>query len=460
MAAVDPGSVARNGSRGETEHSAMTTNSLAPEGFFRHVVVLMSWTVVAQFVSVTSMLILPRFFLPQQFGVFAVFSGVVVMLGIVAAARYEFAIGLPQDDRDGAALFTLCMLLACATSLVCVLVFAAVPEDNWLFARFPELRPWWYWIALGMACVCWYNAASYLALRAGRFGVVGKSKAVIATATAAGQILAGLSLGSRDGALIVPFLAGQLCGVALIVVALPGGSMWRPGLGPLASVAARYSRFPRFVAAGSLLDGIAVLLPVAVIASVFSPAEAGIYALADRTLKVPVTLVGSSVLQVFYKRVADLRGDSHRTRRLLLQTWRNLALLAILPCAAVAIFGESVFTMIFGETWRASGRVAELLVISVFVFFISYPTSNILVVTERVRSFLVWQVAQVLFVVTALLVALQRPDHRSLEWTVTLLVGAQLCVYVLSMVLQWQAVSVSPARDDEAGILGGADGHR
>ena len=67
----------------------MTTNSLAPEGFFRHVVVLMSWTVVAQFVSVTSMLILPRFFLPQQFGVFAVFSGVVVMLGIVAAARYE-----------------------------------------------------------------------------------------------------------------------------------------------------------------------------------------------------------------------------------------------------------------------------------------------------------------------------------------------------------------------------------
>lgn len=438
----------------------MTTESLAPGSFVRHVVVLMSWTVVAQLVSAASMLILPRFFLPQQFGVFAVFSGVVVMLGIVAAARYEFAIGLPQNDRDGAALFTLCMLLACATSLFCVALFAAVPNDNWLFVRFPELRPWWYWIALGMACICWYNAASYLALRAGRFDVVGKSKAAMATATAAGQLIAGLSLGSRDGALIVPFLAGQLCGVALIVAALPKGLMWRQGIGPLASMAARYSRFPRFVAVGSLLDGIAVLLPVAVISTIFSPAEAGLYALADRTLKMPVTLVGSSVLQVFYKRVADLRGDARQTRRLLLQTWRNLALLAILPCAAVAIFGESIFAGLFGETWRASGRVAELLVVGVFVFFIGYPTSNILVVTERVKSFLVWQVVQLLFVAGALFAAV-RPNPRSLEWTVTLLVSAQLCVYLLSMVLQWQAASVNAIPDgEETEILGGTDDHR
>lgn len=430
----------------------MTRQSPATAGFVRHVVVLMSWTVVAQLISVTSMLVLPRLFLPQQFGVFSVFSGVVVMLGIVAAARYEFAIGLPPNDRDGATLFTLCVLLAGMSSLFCLLLFTALPPGNWLFVRFPELRPWWAWVAVGMCCIGWYNAASYLALRAGRFDAVGKSKAVIAVATAAGQILSALFIGSSDGALIVPFLAAQLCGVALIVSARPGGTMWRADRATLGTMARRYSRFPKYVAAGSLLDGIAVLLPVAVISAVFSPAEAGIYALADRTLKVPVTLVGSSILQVFYKRVADLRGDHREGRRLLLKTWRNLALMAVLPCLAVALFGGPIFATMFGDTWRGSGHLAELLVLGVFVYFVSYPTSNILVVNERVRSFLAWQAAQLLIVGGALLVAWHsRPD--SLEWMVTFLVGAQICVYLLSLALQWHAVSGESSRG------GDVDGH-
>src|SRR6185437_6658259 len=177
-------------------------------------------------------------------------------------------------------------------------------------------------------------------------------------------------------------------------------------------------------------------------------------------LKMPITLVGSPVLQVFYKRVADLRGDSRQTRRLLLQTWRNLALLAILPCAGVAVFGEIIFVELFGETWRTSGRLAEVLVLGLFVFFIGYPTSNILVITERVKSFLVWQVAQFLLVASALFAAV-RASQRSLEWTVTLLVGAQLCVYVLSMLLQWQAASVTASRsEDRTDILGGTNGQQ
>lgn len=409
-------------------------------GILRHVVVLMSWTVVAQVVSVVSMLILPRLFQPEQFGVFSVFSGVVVMLGIVAAVRYEFAIGLPSSDTDGAALFTLCVMLTAATSLVWLTVFLGLPAGNWLFLKFPELRPWWAWVALGVGCVGWYNAASYLALRAGRFDTVGKSKTAIAVSTAAGQILAAGFIGRSDGSLIVPYLLGQLCGVALILHALPGRHVLNTKTTALVAMSRRYARFPKFVAFGSLMDGVAALLPVAVISAAFSPAEAGIYALAERTLKMPVTLIGSSVLQVFYKRLADLRNDRNAVRDLLLRTWVRLALAAALPCVVIAFWGEALFAGLFGSAWQESGRVSEILVVAVSLYFVSYPTSNILVVNERVKSFVGWQAAQLLVVASVLFIGLHA-GHQSLQMTVALLVCGQVGVYILWMVLQWAVVA-------------------
>ncbi len=407
--------------------------------FLGSVVVLVSWTAVAQLVSVVTMLVLPRLFLPQQFGVFSIFSGVVVMLGIVAAARYEFAIGLPRDDAEGAALFTLCVGLASAAAAVSLLVFILLPGQNWLFDRFPELRPWWPWVAAGVACIGWYNAVSYLALRGGHFDAVGKSKAAIALATAIGQVLGGLFVTRGDASLIIPFLVGQLLGVVLIVHALLGRPVWNAARDAVLRVAHRYVRFPKYVAPGSLLDGIAVLLPVAAVAGSLSTADAGFYALAERTLRIPVTLIGSSVLQVFYKRMADIRGDQVACRRLVLTTWRNLALMAALPCALLSVFGEPLFGVVFGANWRASGRLAETLVVGVFVLFVSYPTSNILVINERTRTFLAWQMARLLIVAGVLLVAL-RWYAGSLESIVRLLVGAQVCVYLFSMWLQWRAV--------------------
>jgi hypothetical protein len=131
----------------------------------------------------------------------------------------------------------------------------------------------------------------------------------------------------------------------------------------------------------------------------------------------------------------------------------------LLPCAAVAVFGEPMFALIFGDTWRTSGRIAETLVVGVFVYFVSYPTSNVLVVYERVKSFLVWQVAQLLIVGTALLSTLQL-RRESLEWTVKMLVVGQVCIYLLSMALQWHAVSGETTRGNRLDRAGKSDdGH-
>jgi O-antigen/teichoic acid export membrane protein len=406
--------------------------------FGRQVAVLMSWTFGAQVVSLLAMLVLPRLILPAQFGVYSVFSGVVVMLAIVIAGRYEFAIGLPESDGDAAGLFTLCVGLIVVAAAVCAALLAALPEHNGLFSRWPELRPWWPWIAPGAACIGLYTACSYLAMRAANYRVLGRSKASIAGVTALGQVGAAALVSHSEGALIIPFVLGQVVGVLWIVHGLAGQRVWNVERATVVQVARRYARFPAFVAPGSLLDGIAALLPVAFISATHSPAEAGIYALADRTLRMPVTLIGSSVLQVFYERAASRRGDPVGMRSLLLKTWKHLALIAALPAAGVLVFGPELFGLVFGAAWRTSGGVAQLLSVSIFVYFVSYPTSNILVVNERVGSFLGWQAGQLVLVGSALALA-SHGDHRSVQATVAYLAASQVAVSLLSMVLQWRS---------------------
>ena len=106
----------------------------------------------------------------------------------------------------------------------------------------------------------------------------------------------------------------------------------------------------------------------------------------------PVTLIGSSVLQVFYERAATLRGNTIEGRRLLWLTWRNLALLAVLPCSLIIIWGDVLFAFLFGSQWSEAGIVARYLAAGLVVYFVSYPTSNILVINDRAKSFMLWQV--------------------------------------------------------------------
>ncbi len=410
------------------------------ESFFRRVAVVMSWTLLAQLISVASMLILPRLVHPAQFGIFATFSAFSVVLGIIASGRYEFAIGLPKNENHAIALFGLCMISASLFCMACAFLLEIFKIEQLGIAKLSGMSQWWIWTALGGALIAMYNASSYLALRGARFNGLGQSKAIMALVTAVGQIGAAWFISHEVVVLIIPFLLAQLVGVLVLLKGAEIREVLRLNVSTLFDVGRRYKRFPIWVAPASLMDGLSVLLPVLTITAVYSPAQAGAYALADRTLKIPVTLIGSSVLQVFYERAALLRGNTLEAKRLLLKTWRTLALLAILPCTFIMLWGDVLFAFLFGTQWSEAGFLARYLAVGLAFYFVSYPTSNILVVNEKTKSFMLWQVVQLVTTVAALGLS-TLPNASSLELTVGMVVLAQIGVGLLSMLLQWRTVA-------------------
>jgi O-antigen/teichoic acid export membrane protein len=202
-----------------------------------------------------------------------------------------------------------------------------------------------------------------------------------------------------------------------------------------------------FSALGSGLDGVSQLLPVALIAATYGAAHGGQYALADRAMRMPSVLLGSSLAQVFYQRLAISRSNPQECHRLLRRTWSHLALLGILPLLVAIAIGPWLFATVFGSRWREAGEAARALAPGLFAYFVAFPTSNSIVVFERLGLLLIWQVtyvAVVWAVFSRVPVVFQLSPLGTL-WTFS---GALTVLYGASLYLQWHVVNTAISPSD------------
>jgi O-antigen/teichoic acid export membrane protein len=399
----------------------------------------MSWGVAAQGVNFLLMPLLTRIYDPSQFGLFSIFSNVSVLLGVVAAMRYEFAIVLPTDDRDAGLVAWLAIdsALVFGLLLACSLGGAGPLLLRW--RALAAIRPWIAWLPIAVVLLATYNAQAYWAIRKREYARLGFSKLVIALATGCIQLGYANLVGRGTGGLLAGLVAGQLAGMLYLArgseIPIRLAGRWRE----IAAMGRRFSHFPKFSAPGSGLDGISQLLPVALLTSTFGPAVAGQFAIADRAMRMPSVLLGSSLAQVFFQRLSQSRTDPAECHRLLLKTWRHLAALGLVPVSVAMVLGPWLFASVFGARWREAGEIARALSPGVFAYFIAFPTSNVVVVFERVGLLLLWQLCYAGIVAASFLIV-PAVLHLGAVDTVWTFSAALVVLHGASIALQWHVV--------------------
>jgi O-antigen/teichoic acid export membrane protein len=99
--------------------------------FSRGIIAILSGTVLSRLIAFAAIPVLSRLFTPSDFGVFALLSMVIAVLGPVATWRYEAAIILPDDEDDAVNL----LLVSCIFRLPSVGALAALVEFLYLVCR-------------------------------------------------------------------------------------------------------------------------------------------------------------------------------------------------------------------------------------------------------------------------------------------------------------------------------------
>ncbi|MCI0590960.1 MAG: oligosaccharide flippase family protein, partial [Gammaproteobacteria bacterium] len=126
------------------------------------------------------------------------------------------------------------------------------------------------------------------------------------------------------------------------------------------------------------INAVSQSLPVLMLASFFGPAQAGFYAIGRAVLGVPSTLIGQSVGDVFYPRIAEAAHNGENLTRLILKATLALAVAGFAPFAIVVAFGPWLFGYVFGAEWVTAGEYARWLALWMFFMFLNNPSVNAL----------------------------------------------------------------------------------
>lgn len=401
---------------------------------FKDIFSIFSWSVVAQLVSMLAVLVLPRLYTPSDFGIFAIFSSTVVVLGIIIAFRLEYAIPLPDAKKESIKIYIYCIYTAIFFGLLLGLIFYGASLDKILSYYLNELNNFWLLILIASILLSWYTSSLYLTIKFQDFSYIGKVNLISVLFMNFIQIGLGFLFGSNALWLILGLLSSSLVGIVFLISHYKNSLTFKFNTKSYLRFIKKYKKYPLAVAPGSLLDGISVLIPVAFVSYNYSLTYAGFYTLADRILKMPVTSIGSSISQVLYKKLADFNNEKKSPFLFILKTWGILFFIGFPFVLLLFFFGKEIFEVFFGHNWSVAGDLAAILVWGAFLYFIHNIAFNYIVANKHAILFLTWQVLKVfIFVIICYMTIANKFTIEIFSLYLTL---GQVVLYLISLIIQ------------------------
>jgi len=395
--------------------------------FWKHATTVLTGTVAAQALPLLIAPLITRLCTPADLGAFTVWLGVTSIASTVATLRLEAAMILDHDRREQGICFGVVAYFSTFFAIL-LTISAAIAHISGI-AQAQKMS----WVGLATIGVGTWLIANNQAMLAYATSYNAFSKAALAKVCSAGMIalsqLAFLVLGAGEGGLIAGQIIGLTVGLSAAIYLL---SPPRPSIGlkPTPSqlnYLKKHQAFWRFSLPAGLLNIAAGRFPLFLIGAKYGLFAAGLYALTERVLTAPVSLLAASVLEVFKRQSVHEFQTLGNCKSAYRHTFKALVLLGCCPALMIFAFAPNMCALIFGEAWRDAGNFARILAPLYFMNFVASPLSYVFFVAGKQKVELIWQVA--LFATTITIFLAPLPLTQVL-WNYTVSYSALYVVYL------------------------------
>jgi O-antigen/teichoic acid export membrane protein len=346
--------------------------------FFKSVLILATGTALSQAVILVFSPILTRLYGPDAFGVLGVFLAISGIIAPVAALTYPDAIVLPDSDTEARSVISLAVFIALANALIFLLLFITAGE--WLFRIFEadKIRPFFYLIPVVMIFTATAQVLQHWLLRKNSFPTI--ARATLKHSVVVSCLQAGFGLWLPGAVVLVAINSiSPLLKTAMLAATIRNRidlEALRDGtnLNAMLAAAIKYKDFAKFRAPKIAIGAVSQSMPIIFLGSFVGPEAAGYYTVASAALAMPTQLVGRSVGDVLYPRLAEIYRKGGNIGGLLSQGTIFLAVLSFAPFFLIIILGPSIFELVFGQSWAAAGEYARWLALWVYFSLLNVPS--------------------------------------------------------------------------------------
>jgi len=344
------------------------------------IVIIGSGSAVAQILGIIFVPILTRIYPPAIYGTLAVFGSLLSILIVGASFKYELTIPLPENDSDAEYLFILSFLIVCSLTIILLLVLAIWGDTLAGIFHFEFITPYYWLFGIGFFGIALYQILTYWALRSKDYVTMTQTRITQSISGSVSKIIFGLlSLGSLG--LICGDIIGNIVGIGTL-----GRTIFRRiwhtfhvlDVHKLKSLAQRYKKFPTYSLPAGLINEIALSAPTLMISYMFGYEVVGLFALSFSMVIKPVSLITSSLAQVYFGEIAELfRQRSDRILSFYQDTTKKLFMFGAPLIFIGAVLSPVLFPILFGSEWKEAGIFAIPLSFMVIAQFVVSSTDRL-----------------------------------------------------------------------------------
>jgi len=383
------------------------SNAPKPSRFSKNVLTLVGGTTIAQLIVILSSPIITRLYSPDAFGLFSIFTSITGILAVIACLRYELAIMLPKSDKEAANVLGLCIIIVALLSILSIPTLILSQQIIIEYLNVPQLADFFWLFPIAMFLSGIFLALNYWNSRTKFFYRLSIAQVFKSVSTSGTQIGVG-SLGyATGGVLIGANIIGLVVSTSVLGIQVLKDhlSFFNQNITVKGIVDAfkKYINFPKYDIWSALLNTISVMLPIFILTSNFNQTIVGYYSLAYMVLQLPITLIGSSISQVFFQKAAEAKNISKELlRKTVEKTIKPLIFLIFYPTILLILICPELFSFVFGVKWEESGNYARYLSLWIGISFISSPISTLFSICHKQKFSLFFNIIQIFLRIIAL----------------------------------------------------------
>lgn len=365
--------------------------------------ILITGTVVAQFIPILLQPFLRRIYTPEDFGVFAVYTSLLGIVVSVSTLRYESTVMLPRKDEDAANLviisWGISFLMAVLTSLLffffgehLLACFELNSHALWLF----------YFLPASIFFYSCYQSVNYYLIRKKAFKVSSINKVVRRGGEGIVQMSMGVNF--RSVGLIFGAIIGDLMNFisGFFQLRRNGFQFEWVKKAKMVALLKRYKDFPIYNTLPALLNSMSLSLPVLMVNNFYGEKITGYLDLSRMVLALPLALVSVSVSQVLFQYLSERIRERKSIFGQIKKTAKFLGVIAVTMVLAGYFLSVPVFKLVFGDEWMLSGVMSQILVASYALKFLVSPLSITFNALEKIRMSSIWQFFYFISILTLL----------------------------------------------------------
>ena len=364
-------------------------SELKNSSLLKNFLVLLSGSVIAQAIQLALSPLLSRIFSPSEFGVFSVFFSLSYFIYAISSLRLDYSI-IMQKNKNRALNMALNSFLISTIFSILFIVFFAFSQTLFInVIKIPKSD--YYWFAGGLFLTIlifsYSSIMSYYFNHQKKYSIISTIQVIRVTSTISLQLIAGYFFESKYG-LIYGLTIGVIFSFIYVLYKFSSKVKFPKIYNKKYSklLIKKNIAFLKYNTPHVIIDNIMMHGFILYLSYTFSTDDVGSYGFANRIVRAPILLIGSTLGRIMFKQLAEAY-HSKKSFKPLIKSTKKIISIVIIPALLIIPFIEDIFIFLFGESWQLAATISFYIFFPSILNLILLPFVNIAYVLNKNKPY-------------------------------------------------------------------------